>query len=169
MTRLNAFVPNFPHLIPLILFFSQLSLLRVYLISIQSQFRTFVISFALLKTNNVNLTQFLLSIRNSVLTNLALLSSISEFFLYLKASFHLHSNKQSFILYSKNLLFLIMISTTFVLFLILTLSPKFSRKLLPLVSSLTYCLTLYLLHSDLPIACSIPLKPHFSVFTMTSS
>ena len=32
-----------------------------------------------------------------------------------------------------------MISTTFVLFLIWTLSPKFSRKLLPLVSSLTYC------------------------------
>ena len=62
-----------------------------------------------------------------------------------------------------------MISTTFVLFLIWTLSPKFSRKLLPLVSSLTYCLTLnYLLHSNLPIACSIPLKPHFSAFTMTS-
>ena len=78
-------------------------------------------------------------------------------------------NKQSFILYSKNLLFLMMISTTFVLFLIWTLFPKFSRKLLPLVSSLTYCLIPYLLHSNLPIACSIPLKPHFSVFTMTSS
>ena len=38
------------------------------------------------------------------------------------------------------LLFLMMISTTFVLFLIWTLFPKFSRKLLPLVSSLTYCL-----------------------------
>ena len=90
-------------------------------------------------------------------------------FLYLKASFHLHSNKQSFILYSKNLLFLMMISTTFVLFPIWTLFPKFSRKLLPLVSSLTYCLIPCLLHSNLPIACSIPLKPHFSVFTMTSS
>ena len=43
-----------------------------------------------------------------------------------------------------------MISTTFVLFLIWTLFPKFSRKLLPLVSSLTYCLTPYLLHSNLP-------------------
>ena len=69
--------------------------------------------------------------------------------------------KQSFILYSKNLLFLMMISTTFVLFLIWTLFPKFSRKLLPLVSSFTYCLIPYLLHSNLPIACSIPLKPHF--------
>ena len=37
---------------------------------------------------------------------------------------------------------------------------------MPLVSSLTYCLTPYLLHSDLPIACSIPLKPHFLVFTI---
>ena len=51
----------------------------------------------------------------------------------------------------------------------LILSPKFSRKLLPLVSSLTYCLTPCLLHSNLPIACSIPLKSHFLVFTMTSS
>ena len=66
----------------------------------------------------------------------------------LKASFHLHSNKQSFILYSKNLLFLMMISTTFVLFLIWTSSPKYSRKLLPLVFSLTYCLTPYLVHSN---------------------
>ena len=62
-----------------------------------------------------------------------------------------------------------MISTTSVLFLIWTLSPKFSRKLLPLVSSLAYCLTHFLLHSNLPIACYILLKPHFSVFTMTSS
>ena len=50
---------------------------------------------------------------NSVLTNLALLSLLSSIFLYLKASFHLHSNKQSFILYSKNLLFLMKNSTTF--------------------------------------------------------
>ena len=48
-----------------------------------------------------------------------------------------------------------MISTFFVLFLIWTLFPKFSRKLLPLVSSLTYCPIPYLLHSNLPIACSI--------------
>ena len=67
--------------------------------------------------------------------------NIINFSLYLKASFHLLSNKQSLILYSKNLLFLMMISTSFVLFLIWTLFPKFSRKLLPLVSSLTYCLT----------------------------
>ena len=40
---------------------------------------------------------------------------------------------------------------------------------MPLVSSLTFCPTPYLLHFNLPIACSIPLKPHFSVFTMTSS
>ena len=38
---------------------------------------------------------------------------------------------------------------------------------MPLVYSLTYCLTPCLLHSNLPIACSIPLKPHFSVFIMT--
>ena len=50
-----------------------------------------------------------------------------------------------------------MISTTFVLFLISTLYPKFSRKLLPLVSSLTYCLTPYLRHSNLPTACHNPL------------
>ena len=59
-----------------------------------------------------------------------------------------------------------MISTTFFLFLIWTLYPKFSRKLLPLVSSLTYCLTPYLLHSNLLIACSFPQKPH-SVFTVS--
>ena len=50
-----------------------------------------------------------------------------------------------------------MISTTFVLFLILTLYQKFSRKLFPLVSSLTYCQTLYLRHSNQPIAFQIPL------------
>ena len=52
---------------------------------------------------------------------------------------------------------MMMISTTFVLFLISTLYQKFSRKLLPLVSSLTYCQTPYLRHSNLPIACHIPL------------
>ena len=77
VTRLNAFVPNFLHLIPLILFFFQLSLLQIYLISIRPLSQKFVISFSLLKTNNVNLTQFLPSFWNSVLTNLALLSLIS--------------------------------------------------------------------------------------------
>ena len=37
------------------------------------------------------------------------------------------------------------------------------------IQSHLYCLTPYLLHFNLPIACSIPLKPHFSIFTMTSS
>ena len=37
------------------------------------------------------------------------------------------------------------------------------------IQSHLYCLIPCLLHSNLPIACSIPLKPHFSVFTMTSS
>ena len=63
--------------IPLILFFFQLSLLQIYLISIRPLSQKFVISFSLLKTNNVNLTRFLLSFWNSVLTNLALLSLIS--------------------------------------------------------------------------------------------
>ena len=45
--------------------------------NIQPLFRKFVISFSLLKTNNVNLTQFLLFFWNSVLRNLALLSLIS--------------------------------------------------------------------------------------------
>ena len=74
VTRLNAFVPNFPHpdspnpfLFPIIpppnLF--------------NFNPTKFVISFSLLKTSNVNLTQFLLSLWNSVLTNLALLSLIS--------------------------------------------------------------------------------------------
>ena len=61
----------------LILFFFQLSLLQIYLISIQPLSQKFVISFSLLKTNNVNSTQFLLSFWNSVLTNLALLSLLS--------------------------------------------------------------------------------------------
>ena len=60
----------------LILFFFQSSLLQIYPISIQPLFRKFVISFSLLKTNNVNLTQFLLSFWNTVLTNLDLLSLI---------------------------------------------------------------------------------------------
>ena len=62
-----------------------------------------------------------------------------------------------------------MISTTFALFLIWTLFPNswesccLSYSVSPILSNS------YLLHSNLPIACSIPLKPHFSVFTMTSS
>ena len=55
----DAFVSNFLHPILLILFFFQLSLLQIYLISIRPLSQKFVISFSLLKTNNVNLTQFL--------------------------------------------------------------------------------------------------------------
>ena len=46
MTRLNAFVPNFPHPIPLILFFFQSSL-QIYIISIQplsQKFRNLIFS-----------------------------------------------------------------------------------------------------------------------------
>ena len=55
--RLNAFVPNFLHPIPLILSVFQLSLLQIYLISIRPLSQKFVISFSLLRANNVNLTQ----------------------------------------------------------------------------------------------------------------
>ena len=55
VTRLNAFVPNFLHPTPLNLFFFQLSLLQIYLISIQPLSRKFVISFSLLKTKQCEL------------------------------------------------------------------------------------------------------------------
>ena len=101
---------------------------------------------------------------NSASTNLALINIIIIINLSLSEGSFPSSFKQTIVhpLLSKNLFFLMMISTTFVLFLIWTVYPKLSRKLLLLVSSLAYYLTLtpYLRHSNLHIACHIPLKPH---------
>ena len=76
ITQLNAIVWNFPDLIPPIPIFFQ-SLLHIYLISIQSFSRKFIISFSLLKTSNAKLNTYVLSFWISASTNLALISLIS--------------------------------------------------------------------------------------------
>ena len=163
---LNAFVPNFPHPIPLILFFFQSSLLQIYLISIQPLSRKFVISFSLLKQCELDsIPTFLLKLCFDELgpTIINIINfSISEGIFpssFKQAIVHPLLEKPS--LPDDDLNDFRPISN------LNFISKILERKLLPLVSSLTYCLTLYLLHSNLPIACSIPLKPHFSVFTMT--
>ena len=83
--------------------------------------------------------------------------------------FHRHSNKLLFSLFSKNHLYLTMISTTFVQFQTSTSFPKFSKKLLPPAFNLTCLLTHCLLLFNLLNGSFILLKLLFSKFTMTSS
>ena len=95
-----------------------------------------------------------------IITNLVNLS--------LKEFFHHHSNKLLSSLFSKNHLYPLMISTTFVQFQTSTSSPKFSKKLLPLAFNLT-CLLTHCLLFNLLIGSFILLKLLFLKFTMTSS
>ena len=89
--------------------------------------------------------------------------------LFLKEFFHRHLNKLLSSLFSKNHLYPLMISTTFVQSLTSTSFPKFSKKLLPPAFNLTCLLTLCLLLFNLLTGSSIQLKLLFSKFTMTSS
>ena len=84
---------------------------------------------------------------NSASMNLVKSSQILSISLFLKEFFHRHSNKLLSSLFSKNHLYPLMISTTFVQFQTSTSSPKFSKKLLPptfnLTCLLTHCLLLF--------------------------
>ena len=101
--------------------------------------------------------------------NLVQSSQILSISLFLKEFFHRHSNKLLSSLFSKNHLYPLMISTTFVQFPTSTSFPKFSKKLLPPAFNLTCLLTLCLLLFNLLTGSFILLKLLFSKFTMTSS
>ena len=101
--------------------------------------------------------------------NLVQSSQILSISLFLKEFFHRHLNKLLSSLFSKNHLYPLMISTTFVQSLTSTSFPKFSKKLLPPAFNLTCLLTLCLLLFNLLTGSSIQLKLLFSKFTMTSS
>ena len=74
--------------------------------------------------------------------NLVQSSQILSISLFLKESFHRHSNKLLSSLFSKNHLYPLMISTTFVQFRTSISFPKFSKKLLPPAFNLTCLITL---------------------------
>ena len=101
--------------------------------------------------------------------NLVQSSQILSISLFLKKFFHCHSNKLLSSLFSKNHLYPLMISTTFVLFHTSTSFPKFSKKLLPPAFNLTCLLTLCLLLFNLLTGSFILLKLLFLKFIMTSS
>ena len=168
-TKLNASAPNFYHLILLIRFFLHLPHLQKWLILFQPLSLKFTNSFLLLKVNNVPLIPSQLSFWNSASVNLVQSSQISSISLFLKEFFHRHSNKLLSSLFSKNHLYPLMISTTFVQFQTSTLFPKSSKKLLPPAFNLTCLLTLCLPLFNLLTASFILLKLLFSKFTMTSS
>ena len=127
------------------------------------------LSFLLLKVNNVPLTPSQLSFWNSASMNSVQSSQILLISLFLKESFHRHSNKPLSSLFSKNHLHPLMISTTFVQFPTSTSFPKFSKKLLPPAFNLTCLLILCLPLFNLLIGSFILLKLLFLKFTMTSS
>ena len=106
---------------------------------------------------------------NSASMNSVQSSQILSISLFLKESSHRHSNKPLSSLFSKNHLYPLMISTTFVQFQTSTLFPKFSKKLLPPAFNLTCLLILCLPLFNLLIGSFILLKLLFSKFTMTSS
>ena len=101
--------------------------------------------------------------------NLVQSSPILSISLFLKEFFHRHSNKLLSSLFSKNHLYPLMISTTFVQFPTSTSYPKFLKKLLPPAFNLTCLLTPCLLLSNLLTGSFILLKLLFLKFTMTSS
>ena len=115
----------------------------------------FTNSFLLLKINNVYLIPFQLSFWNSASMNLVQSSQILSISLFLKEFFHRHLNKLLSSLFSKNHLYPLMISTTFVQSLTSTSFPKFSKKLLPPAFNLTCLLTLCLLLFNLLTGSSI--------------
>ena len=168
-TKWNASAPNFYHLILLIRFFFHLPRLPSWSILFQPRSLKFTNSFLLLKINNVYLIPFQLSFWNSASMNLVQSSQILSISLFLKEFFHRHLNKLLSSLFSKNHLYPLMISTTFVQSLTSTSFPKFSKKLLPPAFNLTCLLTLCLLLFNLFTESSIQLKLLFSKFTMTSS
>ena len=113
-TKLNASAPNFYHLILLIRFFFHLPPLPSWSILFQPRSLKFTNSFLLLKINNVYLIPFQLSFWNSASMNLVQSSQILSISLFLKEFFHRHLNKLLSSLFSKNHLYPLMISTTFV-------------------------------------------------------
>ena len=96
-------------------------------------------------------------------------SQILSISLFLKESFHRHSNKHLSSLFSKNHLYPLMISTTFVQFQTSSSFPKFSKKLLLPAFNLTCLLTHCLLLFSLLTGSFILLELLFSKFIMTSS
>ena len=98
-----------------------------------------------------------------IITNLVNLS------LFLKEFFHRHSNKLLSSLFSKNHLYPLMISTTFVQFQTSSSFPKFSKKSLLPAFNLTCLLTHCLLLFSLLTGSFILLKLLFLKSTMTSS
>ena len=167
--KLIASAPNFYHLIPLIRFFFHLPRLQSWSILFQPLSLKFTNSFRPLKINNVPLIPSQLSFWNSASTNLVQSSQTLSISLFLKEFFHRHSNKLLSSLFSKNPLYPLMISTTFVQFQTSTSFPKFSKKLLPPAFNLTCLLTLCLLLFNLLIGSFILLKLLFLKFTLTSS
>ena len=101
--------------------------------------------------------------------NLVQSSPILSISLFLKEFFFRHSNKLLSSLFSKNHLYPLMISTTFVQFQTSTSSSKFLKKLLPLTFNLTCRLTHCLLLFNLLTGSFILLKLLFLKFTMTTS
>ena len=100
--------------------------------------------------------------RGPIITNLVISLFLEEFF-------HRHSNKLLSSLFSKNHLYPLMISTTFVQFQTSFSFPKFSRKLLLPAFNLTCLLTHCLLFFSLLTGSFILLKLLFLKSTMTSS
>ena len=167
--KLIAFAPNFYHLIPLIRFFFHLPRPQRWSILFQSLSLKFTNSFLLLKVNNVPWIPSQLSFWNSASMNLVQSSQILSISLFLKEFFHRHSNKLLSSLFSKNHLYPLMISTTFVQFQTSSSFPKFSKKSLLPAFNLTCLLTHCLLLFSLLTGSFILLKLLFLKSTMTSS
>ena len=129
----------------------------------------FTNSFLLLKVNNVPWIPSQLSFWNSASMNSVQSSQILSISLFLKEFFHRHSNKHLSSLFSKNHLYPLMISTTFVQFQTSSSFPKLSKKLLLPAFNLTCLITHCLLLFSLLTGSFTLLKLLFSKFTMTSS
>ena len=110
-----------------------------------------------------------LSFWNSASMNSVQSSQILSISLFLKEFFHRHSNKLLSSLFSKNHLYPLMISTTFVQFQTSSSFPKFSKKSLLPAFNLTCLLTHCLLLFSLLTGSFILLKLLFLKSTMTSS
>ena len=167
--KLIAFAPNFYHLIPLIRFFFHLPRPQRWSILFQPLSLKFTNSFLLLKVNNVPWIPSQLSFWNSASMNSVQSSQILSISLFLKEFFHRHSNKLLSSLFSKNHLYPLMISTTFVQFQTSSSFPKFSKKSLLPAFNLTCLLTHCLLLFSLLTGSFILLKLLFLKSTMTSS
>ena len=167
--KLIAFAPNFYHLIPLIRFFFHLPHPQRWSILFQPLSLKSTNSFLLLKVNNVPWIPSQLFFWNSASMNSVQSSQILSISLFLKEFFHRHSNKLLSSLFSKNHLYPLMISTTFVQFQTSSSFPKSSKKLLLLALNLTCLLTHCLFLFSLLTGSFILLKLLFLKSTMTSS